>query len=120
MGYKGMSAKPLLSPISASPYLVKRFISTASLLLFAAFLRPAIAGEVTVQWSPVTSDPRVAGYEVHYGLASGQYTAMVDAAASGAATNTRTITNLTDGRTYFFAVRARIGSGASSSRGRTG
>ena len=75
------------------------------------WFKPAIAGEITLQWNPITSDTRVVGYEVHYRLTSGQYTGMVDAAASGAATSSRTVTNLTDGSTYFFAVRARNADG---------
>ena len=59
------------------------------------------AADVTLAWdSNVEED--VAGYEVAYGTASGNYTAVVDV---GNATSHR-LFNLESNRTYFFAVRA--------------
>src|SRR5882672_2511503 len=69
------------------------------LLLFVAVR--AFAGSVTLAWDPVTS-PALAGYMLYYGPAAGSYTSKVDV---GNAT-TRTVSNLTDGATYHFAVTA--------------
>ena len=57
--------------------------------------------DVTVVWdSNVEAD--LAGYQIAYGVAPGQYTTMVDA---GNATSYR-FTDLEAARTYYFAVRA--------------
>ncbi len=69
----------------------------------------ALEQSINLQWDPVTSDSRIVGYEVHYGLASHAYTASVDAVNSGAATSTATVPNLSDGTSYYFAVRSRNG-----------
>ena len=69
----------------------------------------ALEQSINLQWDPVTSDSRIVGYEVHYGLASHAYTASVDAINSGAATSTATVSNLSDGTSYYFAVRSRNG-----------
>jgi PKD repeat protein len=69
----------------------------------------ALAQSINLQWDPVTSDSRIVGYEVHYGLASGAYTASVDAVDNGAATSTVTVPNLSEGTSYYFAVRSRNG-----------
>ncbi len=63
-------------------------------------------GSVTLQWDPV-SDPQVTQYEICYGVASGQYaTPCIVANEQGPATNTKTITGLTAGKTYYFAARS--------------
>ncbi len=71
----------------------------------------AAAAALSMQWDPVTDDPRVAYYEVHVGEASGQYDTYVTADAYGAATNTATFPNLQSGLTYYFAVRAKDATG---------
>jgi hypothetical protein len=61
---------------------------------------PALgAGSVTLMWNPST-DPTVAGYRTYYGVASRNYTNVVDA---GGATSV-TISALVEGATYFFAA----------------
>ena len=75
-------------------------------LVVLAFAPAAGAAGLSLQWDPAIADDRVAGYEVHYGLASGQYESVIDADANGAATDTQTITGLEAGSTYYFAVRA--------------
>jgi hypothetical protein len=59
----------------------------------------ALAGNVKLAWDPVAG---ATGYRLHYGTASGNYSSNIDA------TNQTTITvlGLTDGVTYFFAVKA--------------
>ena len=73
------------------------------LLMLAAM--QAAAGSLALAWDPV-NDPRVAGYKIHYGTASGNYTAQMD---TGNVT-TSTVPNLVDGATYYFAVTAYDGS----------
>ena len=68
------------------------------LLLLAA---RAFAGDVTLQWNPVSSTS-LAGYMLYYGSSAGNYTSKVDV---GNATS-RDVANLVDGATYHFAVTA--------------
>ena len=65
----------------------------------------ALAASITLEWTPPTNTTMIAGYQVHYGATSGNYTQVSDVA--GATTTTATVTNLTAGSTYFFAVRSR-------------
>lgn len=61
---------------------------------------PAIgAGNTTLTWNSSTSS-NVMGYFIYYGGASGTYTHRL----SVGKTNSVTITNLTTGRTYYFAA----------------
>jgi PKD repeat protein len=62
---------------------------------------PTRAQSVTLAWSPSPS-PAVAGYELCYGLADGQYTWTLDAGTN----TTFKVTGLTPGLTYYFAVAA--------------
>ena len=64
---------------------------------FSAFA----AGSVTLMWNPST-DSDVAGYRIYYGVASRNYTNIVDV---GNATSV-TISNLVEGVTYYFAATA--------------
>jgi hypothetical protein len=67
----------------------------------------SLAGSVKLAWDPVVG---ATGYRVHYGTASGNYPSSVDA------TNltTFTVLGLTDGTTYFFAVKAYNSSSTSA------
>ena len=69
--------------------------------LLLAIAAPALAGSATLAWDPVTS-PLVAGYVIHYGPGPGNYTASIDAGN----VTTRTLSGLTEGATYHFAVAA--------------
>ncbi|NIR28420.1 MAG: fibronectin type III domain-containing protein [Gammaproteobacteria bacterium] len=69
--------------------------------LFYLSSAAASAGQATLEWEPSPSAV-VAGYEVHYGLASGDYT---DSVVAGNQTSRR-ITGLKARRTYYFAVKA--------------
>lgn len=73
------------------------FIITLS---FSAFITNVSGAQVTFAWDAAASD--VAGYRIHYGAASGSYTASIDAGQN----TTCTVPNLTSGTTYFFAVTA--------------
>ena len=70
--------------------------------LFIAFwfLVPnAGAYEITLGWDPSTS-PDVAGYYIHYGTSSREYTARIDAGLNA----TSVISGLQEGLTYYFAA----------------
>ncbi len=70
-------------------------------LLFLLFSRPASAGSVTLEWDANTESD-LAGYKLHYGTASGNYTQSIDAGPA----LTVTAPNLTGGTTYFFVLTA--------------
>ena len=57
------------------------------------------AGQQALAWDPV-ADSRLVGYMLNYGTASGSYSSKIDV---GNAT-TYVVPNLSDGRTYFYAV----------------
>lgn len=65
---------------------------------------------VTLGWQP-SSDPYVVGYKLYYGLASHDYTQVIDAGDS----LTATVSNLVVGTTYYFAATAYNASGVESS-----
>ncbi len=79
------------------------------LLLLLTFSIQARAGEVKLAWDP-NPDADIAGYQIHYGTASGSYTSTLEA---GTATSV-TVSNLADGKTYYFAATAFDGSGSRS------
>lgn len=65
---------------------------------------------VTLAWDPSPGTNAIANYNVYYGVASSTYTNVV-----AAGTNTTvSISNLVDGRTYYFAVTAVGTSGLES------
>ena len=72
----------------------------------------------TLNWSPVTTNidgsqlTELAGYRVHYGTASGNYTTTVDIADPTAAN--AVISNLQANTTYYFVVTAYDTSGNQS------
>lgn len=69
----------------------------------------ATAGTVTINWQPPTENvdgsalTNLAGYNIHYGVSSGNYTQSISVANPGIATYV--VTNLAAG-TYYFAVAA--------------
>ena len=63
--------------------------------------RLASAVSLTLQWDPA-SDGVTVGYVVLYGTASGSYSGQVNVGGA----NSYTFTNLADGTTYYFAVKA--------------
>ena len=67
-------------------------------------------GSVSLAWNP-NPDPSVLGYTLHYGLASDNYTATLDAGAN----LSMTVEGLDEGATYFFAVSAYGDDGMESS-----
>jgi hypothetical protein len=80
-----------------------RALCRTALAVVALFALPgaARAGSIALAWDPVT-DSDVAGYRVHYGPASGNYTQQTDASTS----TTITLNGLTDCTAWFMAVKA--------------
>jgi hypothetical protein len=73
-------------------------------LAFAAI--PAQAQQVQLAWdAPVQANgtpvSNLAGYKLYYGTQSGQYPTMIPVGL----TTTYTVTNLSAGQTYYFAVK---------------
>ena len=58
-----------------------------------------------LNWDPV-SDPLFAGYRVYYGTASGRYLQSAGGGLDAQAAVTYTLTNLSVGTSYYFAVTA--------------
>src|SRR5262245_11262376 len=82
-------------------------------LAFAA--TPAQAQQVQLAWdAPVQTNgtpvPNLAGYNLYYGSQSGQYPTKIPVGL----TTTYTVTNLSAGQTYYFAVKATNNSGTES------
>jgi hypothetical protein len=80
-------------------------------------LPPATSNAVTLNWAPPTENTdgtpltNLAGYDIHYGTASGNYTQSVSVSNSGIATYV--VDNLTPG-TYYFSVSAVNADGTES------
>jgi hypothetical protein len=77
-------------------------------MAFAGMALTGFAGDITLAWDPVVST-ELAGYQLCYGPASGQYSLMVDVGN----VTTYTLTNLAPG-TYYLATRAYGKSGEQS------
>ncbi len=87
--------------MSDEPSLLKRQ-GILAILAFAAAIAPGqAASSVTLAWDP-NPEPDIAGYMLYYGTASGIYTQTNDVGNAA----TYTVSNLTPGVTYFFAVTA--------------
>jgi Fibronectin type III domain len=78
------------------------------LLLLLGLARPVHAAGIKLTWDPPGGP--VDTYRVLYGVAPGTYTQTVD---TGGPVTTATITNLTPGQQYFFAVVAVLGTAVS-------
>ena len=70
-------------------------------LLFLAFTSNALAGQVTLAWDANTN-PELGGYKLYYGQTSRNYTGSVDVGNQ----TIYSLTGLTAGQTYYFAVTA--------------
>ena len=73
------------------------------LLLTVACSASAFAGSLSLAWDAV-SDPRLVGYKVYYGTSSRNYSGQIDVGNATA----RTVSNLTDGATYFAIIDAAM------------
>ncbi len=81
-------------------HLLASVSSVASVLTLLIASASTLAVDLTFQWGRV-DDPRLVGYELHYGEASGQYQTWVDSVKT-----LKTVTGLESGKTYYFAVKA--------------
>jgi hypothetical protein len=73
------------------------------------------AGNALLSWAPNT-EGNLAGYKIHYGTSSRAYTNTIDVGLSSTpSTPTQTVTDLEDGKTYYFALTAYDTSGNESS-----
>jgi len=95
--YTSTKSAPVRKPNGLS-----RTITACAAALFLILTAPqAVAASATLAWDPVQS-ARLAGYVLHFGPSAGSYSSKIDV---GNAT-TRTVSNLTEGGTYHFAVTA--------------
>ena len=100
-------SRPRASRLSGiRPSMVRAF-AVGCLYLFAAGV--SRAAEIRLAWDPV-DDPRVAGYQVHHGPASRDYSDRLDATGPEAV-----VGGLEPGRRYYFAVRACAADGVTCS-----
>jgi fibronectin type 3 domain-containing protein len=71
----------------------------------------SLAGSVTLAWDPPDGEtPDLAGYKIYYGNSSGNYSYSIDVGN----VTTYTLTDLTEGQTYYFAATAYDTSGNES------
>jgi len=83
------------------------FLRSVSLCFFVSILilfqlaTNAHSAQVTLIWDPNT-EPDTAGYRIYYGLLSDQYSISIDAGNQ----TSYTLSNLGDGKTYYFAATA--------------
>jgi hypothetical protein len=96
-----MIEKRLITPI---PW--KAVLTGFSSLLLAS-LWTTHAASVTLAWD---TDSGAAGYRLYYGTSSGNYSQSMDVGNQ----TTATVSNLTAGQTYYFAVAAYNSSGLES------
>jgi hypothetical protein len=68
------------------------------------------AAQATLAWDPPAVSTDVTGYMIHYGTASGTYSQAIDVGK----TTTYTVSNLSDGKTYYFAATAYNSAGQKS------
>jgi hypothetical protein len=84
-----------------------RFLRSVSLFFLSSILilfqlaTNANSAQVTLAWDPSTG-PDVAGYKIHYGLLSDQYSVGVDVGNQTSCT----LSSLQDGTTYYLAATA--------------
>jgi hypothetical protein len=81
--------------------LVRAIFLRGFCVFFSVFFISSIvnAGEVSLAWDTNT-EPDIAGYRIHYGIASGNYDQVLDVGN----TTSCTVSGLQDGQTYYFAA----------------
>ncbi len=87
----------------------KSFINIFCLFTIVGLVMPQLlmAASVTLSWNR-NQEPDIAGYKVFYGTASHQYTESetINDAKHSPTQISHTVSNLSDGMTYYFSVRA--------------
>jgi len=83
---------------------LQRFILTAFFFCFFLPLQ-ALAGQATFSWLP-NSETNLAGYKIHYGITSRNYTDVIDVGLPDPVDGRiqAVVDNLTEGETYYFAA----------------
>ncbi len=81
--------------------LISRKVIASFFLSVLLFPILAFSADVKLAWNPNTEND-LAGYKIHYGTTSGSYTASVDVGK----VTTATISNLSEGTTYYFVSSA--------------
>ena len=97
------------------------FLQRCFYLVFISFsffsLFPALANgaQANFSWLPNT-EANLAGYKIHYGTSSGNYTTVIDAGLPDPVDSRvhATVDNLTEGNTYYFAAMAYDSNGNES------
>jgi chitodextrinase len=85
-----------------------------TLLMLVTFFNSAWAGQAILSWAPNT-ETDLAGYKIYYGTTPGLYTQVLDVGLTSTPdTPVYTMTNLSEGTTYYFAVAAYDSSGNAS------
>ena len=85
------------------------FVFLAAFILFSPPVPEVHSAQITLAWDAST-DPNIAGYRVHYGNASGNYSTAVDVGKQTSCT----IANLSGGMAYYFAATEYDTSGQES------
>ena len=84
---------------------VLRLTLAAVSVLALAGAGGVLAASITLGWTPPANTDQIDGYQLHYGLTSGQYQSVKD--VSGAASSSTTVDGLTPGTKYYLALRSR-------------
>jgi hypothetical protein len=111
-----MKASTHFSRFRKSPFFFFTSILLAALVIALLHPREAESGQATVSWIPPTTYTdgtpltNLAGYKLYYGTASGSYSQVLNVGN----VTVDTVTNLTDGLTYYFAATAYDASGVES------
>lgn len=92
-----------------NPVRLPRAVTAILIALLGSLSLAHAASSVTLAWDP-NPESDIAGYRVHYGTMSGNYTQMLDVGNN----TTATVSNLSSASTYFFVVTAYNTSGLES------
>jgi len=96
----------LISPLLRLAFRVS-ILFLLCLVFSPLFIRHAEAASVTLAWDPPNNESDVAGYRVYYGRTSGIYESFINVENNNAQDNPQcNISDLEDGITYYFVVRA--------------
>src|SRR4030042_7052614 len=90
----------LIPPLFRPAYRVP-FLFLLPILICLLSLQAVDAASVTLTWDP-NSEPDIAGYKLYYGKTSGSYEFAIDVGNQ----TSYSISDLEDGKTYYFIVRA--------------
>jgi hypothetical protein len=85
-------------------HLFSKFLPLVAIIFFLfLFTAETHAADLTLAWDANT-ESNIAGYKIHYGLSSGNYSTVID--AGNPDPTTYVVTNLNEGTTYYLAATA--------------